>query len=100
MAFTEDFTEFFNTDDFAVTASYTETGQSAVNVDGIFDDEYLLEEGGSVGFASSTPVFHCATSSVSAAAPNDLITINGTNYTIVNVRPDGSGTTILILTEV
>ena len=100
MAFTENYTEFFNTDDFADVAVYTEDGGSPVNINGIFDDDYLLEDGGSVGFASSVPVFQCPTSNVSTAAPNDTLTVLGIDYNITQVRPGDRGITFLILQEV
>ena len=40
---------FFDADDFGVAASYTRQGQSAVTINGIFDNEFFeVEAGGEV----------------------------------------------------
>ncbi len=91
---------FVSADDFGVTASYTPTGGSASNVKGIFDNEYFeTDAGGEVAFALQQPMFHCRTADVSSAAEGDAITINAVAYTVRNVRPDGTGMTMLILEE-
>lgn len=89
---------FFDTDDFAVSATYTPAGGSASTISGIFDDEYEpIEVGGFVPVASSSPVFQCKTSDVSSAAEGDALTVNSTSYLIRTVMDDGTGTTMLQL---
>jgi hypothetical protein len=91
---------FFETDDFAVDATFTPVGGAASTVKGIFDKEYLeMESGGSVAFAINQPRFVCATSDVSTAAEGDAIVISATDYKIVVVQDDGTGTTTLVLEE-
>ncbi len=90
MAFSENFNEFFDTDDFAVEA--THDGSTLL---GILDREYV-EVGNIEG---EHPVFQCAESSVTTAQHGDTITIDGTAYTIVGIQPDGTGTVILVLQE-
>ena len=97
MAFVEVFSEFYNTDDFAVNATYTPQGGSASTITGIFDEEYQLIDAGSVGVSGSTPVFECASSSVPAAAPGDTLVVNAVTFLVVEVQPDGTGVTVLIL---
>jgi hypothetical protein len=91
---------FFEADDFAVTASYTPSGGVAANVNGIFDNEHVeVDAGGSVTVSLQQPLFTCQTSDVSSAAEGDAITISGTDYTVRDVRPDGTGVTVLVLEE-
>jgi hypothetical protein len=91
---------FFETDDFAVTASYTPSGGSASDVKGIFDKEYLeLDSGGTVAFAVNQPRFQCSTADVANAAEGDAITISGTNYIVRVVQDDGTGVTTLVIEE-
>ncbi len=99
MAFTEDFDNYFDTDDFAVAASWTPNGGEATTVNGVFDGEYFDDVGGSVGIESSQPRFTCAAADVPAVAQGDAIVISGTTYEIVNVQPDGTGEVVLILEE-
>ena len=90
---------FFDSDYFGVTASYTPSGGSASNVNGIFDNEFFEAGVGEVGVAFQQPRFLCRTSDVSSAAEGDAITINSVAYTIRVVQPDGTGTTTLVLEE-
>ena len=95
MAFSEDLSEFFDVDDFAITATW-----NSQSVKGIFDNEYFDETGG-VGVESSNPVFMCTAADVSGIAEGDAITINATAYTVAGPpQPDGTGAVIIQLQEV
>ena len=91
MAFTEDFSEFTDTDDFGVTATV-----GGVDVDGILDKEYV-EVAGAQGYA---PVFVCAEADVSSVAEGASYAIGTTTYYQVRQEPDGTGMTTVILREV
>lgn len=88
MAFIEDFHEFLDTDDFAVTATV-----NGLSVRGIFDAEYQDV----FNVESSSPAFSCVADDVSTVSNGDLITINSVVYTIVEQQPDGTGMTVLRL---
>jgi len=99
MAFTEDFAPFFDTEGFGVEAIYTpkEVG-SSVTIIAIFDDEYIALQGGAVEVAGSQPRIMYESAKISPKpAYGDLIHVNDTDYTIVEVQPDGTGITTLIL---
>lgn len=99
MAFTENLSQFFRTADFAVEAAYTPEGGSAATIHGIFDAEYLAVDGeGNVAVASSQPVFHCRTSDVVDPYGGTLV-VAGVTYDIVEFKPDGTGTTMLVLED-
>ena len=108
MAFTEDFTAFFNTDEFAVS-----TTLAGVVVRGIFDNAYALGDVGGSGMASSQPTFTLPTASVPPRVidwfryfnepfdPLNLrVDINGTAYQVVAHEPDGTGISVLVLQKV
>lgn len=99
MAFDEDIDAFFDTDDFAVAATYTPSGGSASTVNGIFDDEYFDEVGGPVGIEGSQPKFMCKLEDVSAVSQGDALSVGGITYQIVNVQKDGTGIVVLVLEE-
>lgn len=89
---------FFDIDGFGSTATYTPSGGDAVSINGIYEDDYeLLDAGGTVGFASSSPTFQCSTADVSGAAEGDALTVGGVNYIIRVVMDDGTGITMLQL---
>ena len=99
MSFTENFDNFFDTDDFAVSATWTPSGGDATAVIGIFDNEYFEAGGGEVGAEGSKPAFHCETADIPNAAQGDAIVINTVNYLIINIQPDGTGQSLLILED-
>lgn len=82
MALTEDFTDFFDTDDFAITATYN--GSSVV---GIFDEPFHGED----AIQDISPAFHCAAADVSGIAKGSTITINETDYEVIELQPDVTG---------
>lgn len=94
MPFTEDLTAFFDPADFGTVATF-----NAVSVNGTFDDpskEYHL---GQAGISDSRPTFTGRTADLAAATYNSIITINGINWVVVDVNPDGTGVTTLVLKE-
>lgn len=100
MAFNEDLDAFFSTDDFAVTATWTPDGGDPSVITGIFDNEYIEGVGdGEVDFEATHPMFLVKTADVPDVAQGDQLSVNSTSYRIVNVQPDGTGLTLLILEE-
>jgi Phage Head-Tail Attachment len=95
--FTEDINSFFHLTDHAIDAEWTPSGGSAATIAGIFNDEYFEDVGGPVGVEGSQPVFVCAAASVPGVDQGDAIVIDSKTYSIINVRPDGTGIVDLIL---
>ena len=85
--FTEDLSEFLDTDDFAVTATYN--GSSSVK--GILDRAYVE----ALGTESTRPVFICE--EITGLAHGDTLVIDGTSYEVVNVQPDNLGMVTIFL---
>lgn len=99
MAFTENLNEFLSTDDFAVEATFTPSAGDAATIRGIFDAEFVaIDPGGSVGVSTAAPMFQARTVDVTNAYGGTLA-VNSTTYDIIEVRPDGTGMTTLILQE-
>jgi len=86
---------FFNADEFGVVAVI-----NGSNVNGYFDNDYLtaLDVGG------TSPAFECATSDLAAVTPavvrGTAITIDSVSYIVEEIKPDGTGMTVLVLSEV
>lgn len=91
MAFAEDLTPFLNTAEFADDAIL-----DGVPVRGIFDRTYV-EAGAGMGMSSTAPAFTLPTVDVPAGPVGKSLTVNGVNYAIAAVEPDGTGVTLLIL---
>lgn len=94
-----DLVGFFDTDEHAVAATWSVGGAT---VNGIFERPYLAEDlGGEIaGIESSQPVFRCLSSDVAGVGQGQTLTIAATVWRIVEVRPDGTGVTDLVLAEV
>ena len=97
MAFDEDISLFFDVDDgFAVLATF-----KGETISVIVDDDYYTVPGEEVDISSSRLAAHCRTGDVVTAAQGDTLTIeegdNSGSYTITNVRPNGTGVTVLAL---
>lgn len=83
---------FFNTEEFGVTATV-----GAATFPGILDNEYV----DTFDVTGTVPVFICDSSSVTL---NNItrgisITINSTVYTVRNIKPDGTGMSVLVLSD-
>jgi hypothetical protein len=91
MAFTEPIAGFFNTADFAVSATL-----AGASVNGIFDAGYFEPLGEVEGVQ---PRFTLPTSSASSAAHGQALVIGSTTYKVRGVQPDGTGVTTLILEQ-
>lgn len=92
MAFVEDFTAFFNTGDFATSATL-----AGVAVKGIFDKAYQFGDVGGSGMASTAPVLTLATANVPASPVGAAVVVSGVSYTVAAHEPDGTGVSLLLL---
>lgn len=103
MSFNEDLSEFFDPDDFGVTATYSNANYASVHpstkstsVSGIFRNGYAEIN----GMETLTPLFLCAANTVSDVTNGAKLTINSVNYTVRGVQPDGTGLVRLVLENV
>jgi hypothetical protein len=90
MAFTEDLTPYFNTDEFGVEALWSESAEPVVV---IFDKAFIEN----LGIAGNSPVALAKESDFPDVAEGQTLTISGTVYTIITSQPDGTGVTTLIM---
>lgn len=94
----EDLAAYFDTDEHAVTATWS-VGNAAVN--GIYEAPYFEDLTGAevAGIESSQPVFRCLAADVAGVKYGQTLTIGGTVYKILTPRPDGTGVIDLPLEE-
>lgn len=67
-----------------------------VAVEGIFDNAYMVSDGG-VGMASAGPAFTLATWSVPDAPYGKQFVHDSITYTVAEHQPDGRGMSVLFL---
>ena len=88
--FVEDLSAFFSTSEFAVTASFA-GGTAAV----IFDNGY---QGALNGFIeSSAPSITGPSAALATLGQGTSVTVNSVAYKVMEVQPDGTGITKLML---
>ena len=92
---------FFNTQEFGTTSKIVSnsTGEE-VEVNGIFDSQYLNLDLGAGSVTTSDLQFMCRTSDVQNFTQGDTVEIAGTTYEISDVQADGTGITVLKLHRV
>lgn len=94
--------QFFNTDEFAVSATYNRKrfvgDTSTVTV--VFDNGWIEDGPGSAGIGSRRAMALALETDMPDAATAEVtetLTIDGTEYNIVEVHPDGAGMLSLLL---
>ena len=94
----QDLENFFDTETHGTTATVTINGTgSSISV--IINKEYFAIAGESVDVDGTQPVVTCRSSDVTGIDTDDTITIDSVTYNIVNIQPDGTGITVLILQD-
>lgn len=85
---------FLNSDEFAVDVTYLVS-----TIQGIFDDEFSSAVQGEMGIESTVPQVLVKTSDVQNIAHNEELTINSVVYKVIGIQPDGTGVTLILLSE-
>lgn len=93
--FTEDLSVFFNTDEFAIAATYDAAGVNTT-IAVIFDNSYLQQVG---LVASSEPVALAKASAVAVDPVGKTLTVSGVGYVIRNIEPVDDGAVVLLRLE-
>lgn len=99
---------FFDADDFGVEATITPNGGEPFTVMGIFDAHPIFDptlskhqvgfKGGGMQNTGASPQFRCRASEVAnVKGGRATLVVNGTTFNVWDVRPDGTGLTMLIL---
>ena len=79
------------------SVTYTPTSGSAKKITILFDNEYTgFDLSGGV-VSTTGPAAYCKSEDLSATPKGDAFTIDGTDYTVQDIQPDGTGMTICML---
>lgn len=94
-----DLAGYFDTDAHGTAATITIDG-SGSSIDVIFNKEYFaIDPGLGMEVEGTQPVATGRSSDMTNVEIGDTITISSVTYNIINVQPDGVGTTTLILEQ-
>jgi len=91
--------DFFDPDDFAVEAIYTNEAGDKTTIYVIFDDAHSSTVAGGVEYENTAPMAKCKTADVSDANHSCTLEIDSVTYKVIETQPDGSGITTLILSK-
>jgi len=92
MAFAEDLTLFFNTAEFAVSATL---GGVAVSV--FFNNGYSAGSVGSLGMGDTSPSITLPTAQVPASPIGLSVVVQGATYVVAEHQPNATGISTLLL---
>lgn len=90
---------FFDNNPFAETISYTGYGLAAASIKAQFEDPYQLTSAQGIEYQNANPNCLCKTSDVPTADDRATIIRNAVTYYVMDVQPDGTGITRLILSK-
>lgn len=90
MPFDENYSEFFDTDDFADNAVIR--GRP---VAGIFERQYIEV----LNYQGYYPTFICPANKLLGIPDGEGVHIDGDNFTIATTEPDGTGLVLVVLTD-
>jgi hypothetical protein len=95
VAFTEDLDPFFNVDEFAELATCADVSTIAV----IFDRAHIevLGLGGGVGGTEPMALAKASDVAAKSLTRNSTLVVRGVTYYVTDLRPDGTGLTVLVL---
>ena len=85
---------FLDNEEFAVDITY-----NALTIQGVFDNEFSSAVEGEMGIESTVPQVFVKSSDVSSAAHGETMAIDSVVYKIIGIQPDGTGMTLILLSE-
>lgn len=95
---------FLSAADFGIAATYRSAANLSIRstINGIFDAAHLsVDVSSGVAVSSTNPIFTCRTTDLtSGGTEGDRLTIDGIDYLVRDVQPDGTGMTVLELEKV
>ncbi len=96
----EDLSAFFDPDEFATIAVITRGDETVAEVLGIFDDPNQVSKAGEYDLDHLAPRFTCSASDVSSALKDDVVSIEGKQFDLLeDPEFDGTGLATLLLAE-
>jgi len=93
----QDLSVFFDGLD-SVTAEFI-IGSTSYYVEGYFDNGFFDTSVGEVVLDTTQPRFTCQSYRISKVQRNGTVIINETEYKIIQIQPDGTGTSVVILSN-
>ena len=97
VALNKDLSVFVNPNDFGQSVTFTRSNNTTLTVNGVADFEHLMINEASNDVSGYQPVLNCKTTDILSIEPDDSVEINNKNYRIIDIQPDGTGMSKIIL---
>lgn len=98
--FDEDRSQFFDPRDFAVVAVFTRAGEPLATANVIFNDPSHTMKVEGTALEEGAPFLLAQSDAVSEVMRKDEVAVDGEgDFVVERVHPDGTGTTLLVLSE-
>jgi hypothetical protein len=98
LAFDEDLSAFFDPADFAdVAVVEPADGAPSFEVKGIFDAPHVLGQARDVRIVTDRPTLMCRSVDGERIKREDRLTVKGQTYDVLEVEPDGTGVSTVVL---
>ena len=100
MAFAEDLSQFFDTDDFAVLAVFTRAGEPLVTAYVIYNGPSHAVRVEGTAVEEAAPFLLAQAEAVEEVLRKDDVAVDGEgDFVVERVHPDGTGLTLIYLAE-
>lgn len=90
---------FFNTAEFAEEVTWTPLTGTAQTIAVLWDDPYRAANPVSGQVEDTAPQCLAPTANIGGMTQGDMITRQGTDYYVIEMQPDGSGITTVVLSK-
>lgn len=101
MAFDEDIGQFFDTDEFAIPAVFTRAGAPVVTAAVNFNDpSKAVNVYNDTDVEEPVPFLLAPAATLAPVKRKDAVAVNGTDYIVERIHPDGTGMVLIYLAEV
>jgi hypothetical protein len=97
--FAEDVSLFFDQGEFAVEAVFTRAGAEVATASVIFNAPSHEVNFGQAAVEESAPFLMAPSASLAAVRRKDAVAVNGADYFVERLHPDGTGMTVAYLAE-
>ncbi len=88
--------DFENLDDFLDITEFAQAVQvgplgSEVTINAVFENAHFTVDEGVSGFSTTQPAILCKSTDIEDYSQGSRVVVGGTEYEIVDIRPDGTG---------
>lgn len=85
--------------DFGQDAVFTLQSGNQITVQAIFDNSFYNAQIGEIDLETTLPRLTCVESDILEVKDKDTVLVNGKNYKVLRIQPDGTGMAVVVLAK-